>query len=96
LRLAAEHLGRLGADGEVPDMADCESGADFFGACAEGARQLDAWHEGGCKGARPPGRLRRLEVPKLSHWDRLWARVPLDVIHDPDGRPRRLSRRRAY
>jgi phosphatidylserine/phosphatidylglycerophosphate/cardiolipin synthase-like enzyme len=96
MRLAAEHLGRLGADDQVPDMSDCGSGAHFFRAFAESAQELDDWYAGGREGPRPSGRLRLLELPPLSRWQRLWASVPLDTVHDPDGRPRPLRRRRAY
>jgi phosphatidylserine/phosphatidylglycerophosphate/cardiolipin synthase-like enzyme len=94
LRLAAEHLGRLGDRDAALDpcevAADCvdaEGMVEVYAACAEA---LDAWHAAGRLGPRPPGRLRRLDVPELSLATRIWARLPLRVLQDPDGRPWRL------
>jgi phosphatidylserine/phosphatidylglycerophosphate/cardiolipin synthase-like enzyme len=90
LTLAAEHLDRLA---EVADrgleevMADCLEPAAMFDAYASSAGALEAWHEAGRAGDRPPGRLRPIPLPPLSRFTRTWARVPLDVVHDPDGRP---------
>jgi phosphatidylserine/phosphatidylglycerophosphate/cardiolipin synthase-like enzyme len=56
LVLAAEHLDRP-AD-------DCADPAAMFAAYAESAARLDAWHDGGRVGPRPPGRLRRLDPPE--------------------------------
>ena len=90
LTLAAEHLDRLddaatnGLDGA---MADCVEPAGLFDAYAASAGRLDAWHASGRVGERPPGRLRRLPLPELTAWQRGWAKVPLEVLHDPDGRP---------
>jgi len=93
LTLAAEHLDRLDrveSEGLEKVMADCLDPAGMFDAYADHADRLDAWHAGGRRGERPPGRLRRLHVPRLSDTERRWASVPLDVLHDPDGRPRHL------
>jgi phosphatidylserine/phosphatidylglycerophosphate/cardiolipin synthase-like enzyme len=90
LTLAAEHLDRLGdvAGGNLHEvMADCLDPADMFEAYAESASRLEAWHAGGRVGERPPGRLRPIPLPPLSGLTRRWARVLLDVVHDPDGRP---------
>lgn len=90
LALAAEHLDRLGgaaARALVEEMEDCLDPTLMFEAYAAGADRLDAWHAAGRRGARPPGRLRRLPVPRLTPWQRRWAAGPLDVVHDPDGRP---------
>jgi phosphatidylserine/phosphatidylglycerophosphate/cardiolipin synthase-like enzyme len=90
LTLAAEHLDRLdevshrGAD-EV--MADCVDPAGMYDAFAQSADRLEAWHRGGRRGDRPPGRLRPIPLPPLSRLTRVWAKLPLDTIHDPDGRP---------
>ena len=90
LTLAAEHLDRLP---DVEDrglhevMADCVDPAAMFEAYAESAARLEAWHKGGREGDRPPGRLRPIPLPPLSRLTRMWAKVPLDVLHDPDGRP---------
>jgi hypothetical protein len=64
--------------------------AGMFEAYAAAAAALEAWHEGGGVGERPPGRLRPIPLPPLSRFTRAWAKVPLEVIHDPDGRPRPL------
>lgn len=96
LRLAAEHLGRLGPEGESPAMDDCTTGADLFRAYAHSAERLDAWHQAGRQGPRPAGRLRALDVPSVPRWQRSWATLALDLVHDPDGRPRRLRQRDAY
>ncbi|MBO0847653.1 MAG: hypothetical protein J2P22_19815, partial [Nocardioides sp.] len=90
LTLAAEHLDRLGDVSERglrEVMSDCVDPAGMYDAYAASAERLEAWHAGGRQGERPPGRLRPLPVPVLSPFTRAWARVPLGVVHDPDGRP---------
>ena len=80
--LAGEDLAR--GDGRLP-------GAGGHGAAyAASADALDAWHARGRLGPRPPGQLRRLDVPDLPRPTRVWARFPLRVVQDPDGRPWRL------
>jgi phosphatidylserine/phosphatidylglycerophosphate/cardiolipin synthase-like enzyme len=91
LTLAAEHLDR-----DVEAMDDCLDGPGLFKAFAETAAALDAWHDGGCVGERPPGRLRRLAVPELSRLERLAALVPYLALHDPDGRPAPLKKSDGY
>jgi phosphatidylserine/phosphatidylglycerophosphate/cardiolipin synthase-like enzyme len=83
--LGREHLGG-GADGEL----DGARGA--FEAFRRAAASLDAWHEGGRRGPRPPGRLRGYRKPAMSSWTRTWARVPYRLIYDPDGRPPAMRR----
>ena len=92
LTLAAEHLDREVADDDslLEVMADCVDGAGMFTAYAEAAKALDAWHDGGRVGERPPGRLRCLQPPELTRLERAAALVPYLVLHDPDGRPRPL------
>ncbi|WP_310963294.1 phospholipase D-like domain-containing protein [Nocardioides terrisoli] len=95
LTLAAEHLDRLDAvhsQGLEVAMADCADPAGMYDAFADSAARLEAWHDSGCGGPRPPGRLRPLPVPRLSLLTRAWARWPLDLVHDPDGRPTALRR----
>jgi phosphatidylserine/phosphatidylglycerophosphate/cardiolipin synthase-like enzyme len=93
LRLAAEHLGRLEDvdqhdEAAVRDaVADCVEPEAMFATYAASADELERWHANGRLGPRPAGRLRRLEVPDLPWWTRVWARLPLRVVHDPDGRP---------
>src|SRR5262249_28813158 len=94
LTLAAEHLDRLGdvsARGLRGVMGDGRDPAGRTDPYAAPAGRLERWHQGGGKGERPPGRLRRIPLPSLSRLTRTWAQVPLDVVHDPDGRPRSLK-----
>jgi len=90
LTLAAEHLDRL-ADvvehGLEHAMVDCVDPVALYDAYAACADRLDAWHERGRVGERPPGRLRRLPLPPLGRFARGWAGLPLGAVHDPDGRP---------
>jgi phosphatidylserine/phosphatidylglycerophosphate/cardiolipin synthase-like enzyme len=80
--LAAEHLGS--------DEAAPLAGA--FEAFRRSAARLDAWHDGGRAGPRPPGRLRSYHRPQLSRWTSAWAQLPYRLIYDPDGRPPELRR----
>jgi len=64
-----------------------------YAACADA---LEAWHAGGGVGPRPTGQLRRLDVPDLARPTRVWARFPLRIVQDPDGRPWPLRRRRRF
>jgi hypothetical protein len=68
-------------------MDDCLDPVGMFEAFAASAERLDAWHAGGRRGARPPGRLRRVPIPRLGPLHKRLAAVPLDTVHDPDGRP---------
>jgi phosphatidylserine/phosphatidylglycerophosphate/cardiolipin synthase-like enzyme len=83
LTLAAEHLGRSSPE----EVADCADPRRMFEAFERSAAELDAWHEGGRVGPRPPGRLRRLEPPSVGPVARALALAPYLVMHDPDGRP---------
>ncbi len=99
LTLAAEHLDRdvSGAGTDlVARMADCVAGADMFDTFAGSAAALQAWHDGGRVGERPPGRLRPLVLPHLSRFTRAWAGPVYRAVHDPDGRPRTLRRREEF
>ncbi len=89
--LAAEHLGREQA-GDSCDHPDGLDGRPAFGAFRQAAADLDAWHAGGRHGPRPPGRLRRYDVPRLTAWTRAWAEVLYRATYDPDGRPPALRR----
>jgi phosphatidylserine/phosphatidylglycerophosphate/cardiolipin synthase-like enzyme len=88
LTLAAEHLDR--SRGE---MSDCVDAAGMFAAFAEAAAALDAWHDGGRVGPRPPGRLRRLDPPRLGMLARTVALPTYQLLHDPDGRPKPLRKK---
>lgn len=99
LTLAAEHLDRLAAVADAglhETMADCLDPAGMFEEYAASAARLQAWHDGGRSGRRPPGRLRPLPVTALSRAARSWAWLPLDLVHDPDGRPPGLRRAGRY
>jgi phosphatidylserine/phosphatidylglycerophosphate/cardiolipin synthase-like enzyme len=87
MALAAEHLDR------TPEELDPH---DTFGDFERCAAQLDAWHDGGQVGPRPPGRLRRLGPPELSPVARMLAFAPYVVMHDPDGRPPGMRRGNDY
>lgn len=89
LALAAEHLDR-------EDVAELVDPGRMFDAYRRSAEELDAWHAGGRVGPRPPGRLRRLDVPRLGPVARLLATPPYLVIHDPDGRPGPLRKRDGF
>jgi phosphatidylserine/phosphatidylglycerophosphate/cardiolipin synthase-like enzyme len=87
LALAREHLD-LPADGsEDESVLDPER---FIESMTESAKALDAWHEGGRKGPRPPGRLRPHRAERLPLRTRLWATPLYRLLDDPDGRPLRL------
>ena len=107
LTLAAEHLDRLDPDeltsvddmddaGLLEVMADCVDPGDMFARFAESADALDAWHDGGRAGSRPPGRLRRLPEPRLPLARQLLAVPSYRFLHDPDGRSWRMRRRKTF
>jgi hypothetical protein len=61
------------------------------------AEELDGWHAGGCRGPRPPGRLRTHRHRTGGGTVRRWLTTPVyNVAYDPDGRPRRLRLRNAF
>jgi phosphatidylserine/phosphatidylglycerophosphate/cardiolipin synthase-like enzyme len=82
-----EHLER----DDVP--VDPTSG---FRMMSDSAAALDAWHDNGKRGVRPPGRLRRHRPAPVAWWARPVAQSMYRLIGDPDGRPLALRRRRAY
>ncbi|HEX6498295.1 MAG TPA: phospholipase D-like domain-containing protein [Micromonosporaceae bacterium] len=88
LTLMREHLDR--ADGDDEDLSDPVAA---FGAFDDTAKALESWYEGGCRGPRPPGRLRRYRQPTLSRWARLITAPLYRAVYDPDGRPPGLRRR---
>ena len=73
-------------------MADCVSAEGLAAAFAGSAARLQAWHDGGDHGPRPPGRLVPLAMPPVDRLTRLWAWPLYRAVHDPDGRPRALRR----
>ena len=85
LALAREHLD-LAADGSEDDDA-ARPGARSSRPSTSGPTALDAWHEGGRQGPRPPGRLRR--APGRA------AAAAHPALGDPDLPPARRPRRPA-
>ncbi len=97
LTLGAEHLDReVDEDSLLEVMGDCVDATGMFAVYAEAAQRLDAWHDGGRIGDRPPGRLRRLQPPDLGRLERLAATVPYLLLHDPDGRPKPLRKKERF
>jgi phosphatidylserine/phosphatidylglycerophosphate/cardiolipin synthase-like enzyme len=91
LALNREHLDRQ--DGDDLDLCDPKTVFDLY---QQTAAALDAWHDGGERGPRPPGRLRRYPTPALSRWTTIWATALYRTAYDPDGRPPALRRAGAY
>ncbi|MDX6313886.1 MAG: hypothetical protein QOF44_3350, partial [Streptomyces sp.] len=89
LELALEHLDR----GDPEGLCDPE---DAFRAFAESAAALDAWHDGGRRGPRPPGRLRAYRTPKLSRTTSALVTPLYRLVADPDGRPLSLRRAKSF
>jgi phosphatidylserine/phosphatidylglycerophosphate/cardiolipin synthase-like enzyme len=89
LRLMREHLQR-------DDDAELIDPVSAFRAFATSAAQLQKWHDGGRAGPRPVGRLRPYRTPTLSRATQLWARPMYRAVYDPDGRPRRMRRRKSF
>jgi len=85
LRLWREHLGRS----DDADLIDPVSG---FEAWRAAATALEAWHEGGRQGPRPPGRVRFHEPESVPGRHRWWLHTVHQLFVDPDGRPRHLRR----
>ncbi|MBB3083528.1 phospholipase D family protein [Geodermatophilus sabuli] len=89
LRLGREHCDL------DPDGAEDEALLDperFVATLTSRAEALDAWHAGGRRGPRPPGRLRVHSAETLSRLTRLWATPVYRLVDDPDGRPWRMRR----
>jgi phosphatidylserine/phosphatidylglycerophosphate/cardiolipin synthase-like enzyme len=91
LDLAREHLDR--DDGDDADLVDPVSAFEAF---AKSAGRLQSWHDAGCRGARPPGRLRPYLETALPRRTTLWARPLYRTIYDPDGRPLWMRVRNKY
>ncbi|TFV65109.1 UNVERIFIED_ORG: phospholipase [Bacillus sp. AZ43] len=87
LALAREHLDLAQDGGEDELVLDPER---FVATLDQRADALEAWHEGGRQGPRPPGRLRRHRAERLPLRTRLWATPVYRLLDDPDGRPLRL------
>jgi phosphatidylserine/phosphatidylglycerophosphate/cardiolipin synthase-like enzyme len=91
LELAREHLDR--APGDDADLIDPHA---MFDAFATSADALAAWHAGGRRGPRPPGRLRPYPTPDLPAHVRAAVAPLYRAVYDPDGRPVRMRRRRRF
>jgi hypothetical protein len=87
LRLTREHLDR--DDGDDGDLVDPQGAVS---AMTKAAAALDAWHDGGRQGPRPPGRLRHHRPERLPRHTELWALPAYRLVYDPDGRPWRMRR----
>jgi phosphatidylserine/phosphatidylglycerophosphate/cardiolipin synthase-like enzyme len=90
LRLTREHLDCASDDSALIDPET------WFSELALSAARLQAWHDGGFAGARPPGRLRPYVLPQLAGAARLWAGPLYRAVFDPDGRPATLRRHNLY
>ncbi|MEO8557312.1 MAG: phospholipase D family protein [Actinomycetota bacterium] len=90
LNLAREHLERAGPANDLLDPATT------FTAFADCAAQLKRWYDGGCQGARPPGRLRPVNDGVLTRLTRAWATPLYHLFFDPDGRPLKIRLRRSF
>jgi phosphatidylserine/phosphatidylglycerophosphate/cardiolipin synthase-like enzyme len=67
-----------------------------FDMLAASASALDAWHDGGRRAARPPGRLRNHRPQAVHWWARPMAQAFYRAVCDPDGRPLALRFRNRY
>ncbi len=83
LQLLREHLDRAADGSEDDGLVDCDT---VVGAIEASAQALEAWHAGGRKGPRPPGRLRPHRSENLGRLTRAWAVPAYRAIYDPDGR----------
>lgn len=88
--------GDLDDDALLEVMADCVSAEGMCEAFAASSARLQAWHDGGRVGPRPPGRLRALPPGELTWLQRRWAEPLYRFVHDPDGRPAPLRRRQEF
>ncbi|WP_104525150.1 phospholipase D family protein [Blastococcus atacamensis] len=93
LTLVREHLD-LDPDGDEDELLlDPER---FIDVLTERAAALEAWHDGGRQGPRPPGRLRAHRAEQLPWATRLWATPVYRLVDDPDGRPLRMRLKKDF
>ena len=90
LDLAREHLDRPGPMDDLHDLAET------FSIFADCATELQRWYDGGCQGARPPGRLRPVDDGTLTRFTRAWTMPLYRLLYDPDGRPVKVRMRRSF
>ena len=83
-----EHLGLGDADDDAR-LLDPVAG---FEAWSASAARLQAWHDGGNRGPRPPGRIWPHQVELAAALKARWAQALYRVAIDPDGRPLPLRR----
>ncbi len=83
LRLLREHLDRAADGSQDGGLSDPHTAVAEIEAAA---RALDGWYASGCRGERPPGRLRAHRPERLGRFTRLWAAPAYRMIYDPDGR----------
>jgi phosphatidylserine/phosphatidylglycerophosphate/cardiolipin synthase-like enzyme len=83
LLLLREHLDRAADGSEDGGLVDFVTAVREIVSSAE---TLEAWHESGCRGRRPPGRLRPHKIKRVDPLTRLWAEPAYRMIYDPDGR----------
>jgi phosphatidylserine/phosphatidylglycerophosphate/cardiolipin synthase-like enzyme len=91
LELMRHHLDR-----GPGDDADLVSPEGAVAVMESAARALDAWHDGGRAGPRPPGQLRPHRPEHLPLHTKLWAAPVYRLVYDPDGRPWRDRRRNRW
>ena len=70
--------------------------AQTFAIFADCAAQLEGWYDGGCRGARPPGRLRPVDDGTLTWCTRAWTMPLYRLLYDPDGRPVKVRMRHSF
>ena len=87
LQLWREHL-------DVDDDAGLLDPAEAFETMKRSAQRLQAWHDTGRVGPRPPGRLRPHAPESVGRLNGLWAAPVARLVYDPDGRPLRDRLRR--
>jgi hypothetical protein len=83
LALLREHLDRAADGSEDSALADPVAAV---GEIISAAATLEDWHKSGCRGTRPPGRLRPHKTERVDPLTRLWAEPAYRMIYDPDGR----------
>jgi phosphatidylserine/phosphatidylglycerophosphate/cardiolipin synthase-like enzyme len=89
LTLTREHLGVSSDDHLIEPV-------EAFERWLTTAASLDAWHESGREGPRPPGRVRRHAPRGVPTWQRLYATPLYRMVVDPDGRSFWMRRRHTF